>query len=316
MAQKLFWRNLWTGVFFLVGFVVLVTGLLIVGTNQGLFYRTYMLKTYLPDKQALAKGTDVTLSGLEVGTIKDIQLATHDGQNMVEFTLQVRERYKERITTSSKATVRSIGVLGDKYMEITLGRKGETPLENGAVIPAVPALDWEKVMQDISGRLTSVLGRTDELLARIDRGEGSLGRLMSDTTLVVTLERTLADLDGTLSQVRQGRGTLGKLVVDPGAYNRLTATLDNVEAVTRRLKDGQGTLGKLTNDSGLYDNAESALAHADSALALVHSTRGTVGRALNDPAAYDELQKAVTDLRSLLQDMQKNPRRYLKFSVF
>ena len=123
--QNLFWRNLLTGVFFLLGLVVLVSGLLIVGTNQGMFHQTYKLKTYLPDKQALAKGTAVTLSGLAVGTIKDIGLVTYQGQNMVEFDLQIQSRFQARITTSSKALVKSIGVLGDKYMEITLGKNGE-----------------------------------------------------------------------------------------------------------------------------------------------------------------------------------------------
>lgn len=71
----------------------------------------------------------LTLSGLAVGTIKDIGLVTYQGQNMVEFHLQIQSRFQARITTSSKALVKSIGVLGDKYMEITLGKNGETPLK-------------------------------------------------------------------------------------------------------------------------------------------------------------------------------------------
>lgn len=314
--QNLFWRNLLTGVFFLLGLVVLVSGLLIVGTNQGMFHQTYELKTYLPDKQALAKGTAVTLSGLAVGTIKDIGLVTYQGQNMVEFDLQIQSRFQARITTSSKALVKSIGVLGDKYMEITLGKNGETPLKDGAILPAIPALDWEKVAQDISGSLQNVLTRTDVVLTRLERGEGSMGRLLTDSTLVIEMERTMTNLDATLSLVREGRGTLGKLVNDPVAYNRLSAALDNLEAVTGRIRKGDGTLGKLINDPALFDRASAAAADADSVLALMHSNQGSIGRALNDPQAYDELHKAITDLRSLLLDMQKNPGRYLKFSVF
>ena len=48
----------------------------------------------------------------------------------------------------------------------------------------------------------------------------------------------------------------------------------------------------------------------------MHSGRGSVGRALTDPQAYEELHKAITDLRTLLLDMQKNPGRYVRFSLF
>ena len=57
-------------------------------------------------------------------------------------------------------------------------------------------------------------------------------------------------------------------------------------------------------------------ANADSALALLHTGRGSMGKMLTDPGAYDEMHKAIVDLRTLLLDMQKNPGRYVKFSVF
>lgn len=316
MAQKLLWRHLWTGVFFLLALIVLFSALLIVGTNQGLFHKTYTLKTYLPDKQALAKGTAVTLSGLEVGSIKDIELATHEGQNMVEFTLLIREPFRDRITTSSKVVVKSIGVLGDKYMEITLGRRGETALAPGAILPATPAVDWEMVTRNISGSLQNVLTRTDTLLTRVEQGEGTLGRLLADTTMVAHLERVLGNLDATLGDVRRGRGTLGRLVTDPAAYERLNATLANLDTVTGRLVRNEGTLGKLMSDPALYDGAARAVADADSAIALLRSGRGSAGKALTDPKAYDELHRAIQDLRLLLIDMQKHPERYVRFSVF
>lgn len=316
MAQKLLWRHLTTGIFFLLAVVVLFAALLIVGTNQGIFHRTYLLKAYLPDKQALGKGTAVTLSGLEVGSIQDINLATYQGQNMVEFTLRIREAFRPRITTSSKLVVKSIGVLGDKYLEITLGKQGETPLPSGSILPATPAIDWEMVTRNLSGSLQNVLGRTDSLLTRVERGEGTLGRLLADTTMIVELERTLGNLDATLVDVRRGRGTLGRLVTDPAAYNRLTASLENLEAVTAQLRKNEGTLGKLMTDSALYDGATRAVADADSALVLLSRGRGTLGKALTDPKAYDELHRAIQDLRLLLIDMQQHPERYLRFSVF
>lgn len=316
MSPVLQWRQMATGLFFLGFVVVLLSGLLIVGTNQNLFYRTYTIRTYLPDTQTLAEGTGVTLSGIEIGTIEKITLATREGQHVVEFRLRLKKAYQDRITTSSTASVRSIGVLGDKYLEIRLGEHGEPPLPEGAVIPCTPAVDWEKVLGEVSDSIIDVLHQTQGILHDVEAGRGTIGALVHDSTLVVRLVGTLERTENTLAALEQKRGTLGRLIYDPKLYDELAATTARLEAVARKVDAGEGSLGRLVNDRALYDHAASAAAGLDTTVARINAGRGTVGQALNDDQAYQELHKAIVDLRTLLQDLQANPRRYLKFSVF
>jgi phospholipid/cholesterol/gamma-HCH transport system substrate-binding protein len=310
------WKNLATGLFFLLTLVILVTGLLIVGTNQNILARTYTIHTYLPDTQSLAEGTAVTLSGIEIGVIQNISLATYHGENRVRFDLKLRRQYQDRITTSSTGIVKSIGVLGDKFLEIGLGKAGEPPLQDGAVIETEPAVDWEGVIRNFSQSVIASVERLRLLLDRVERGEGTLGTLVADSTLVVRLTTTLEGVEANLSAIRERRGTLGRLIYEPAVYEGLQSAVENLDHVASRLVNGHGTLGRLLADSTLYEHTSGAAASLDSVMARVNAGRGTVGRALADEEAYDELHKAIQDLRILLIDMQKHPERYVRFSVF
>jgi phospholipid/cholesterol/gamma-HCH transport system substrate-binding protein len=315
-VMQLAWRNLTTGLFFLLSVGILTAGLLIVGTNQNLFSQVYRLKIYLPDTQTLAKGTTVTLSGIEIGVIERISLDTYQGENAVRFDLRLKREYQHRITSSSKAIVKSIGVLGDKFLEITLGKAGEPPLADGAEIPCEPAVDYERLIKEVSNSFVSSLGRIESILDEVEAGRGTLGTLVRDSTLAERLTGSLDALETNLRALERREGTLGKLIYDPKLYDALAATSDRLASAAQKIDAGEGTLGRLIADSTLYVGAAGAATGMDSVMARINAGRGTVGKALSDSTAYEELHRAITDLRNLLQDMQANPGRYVKFSVF
>lgn len=310
------WRNLSTGLFFLLSIGILTAGLLIVGTNQNLFSSVYRLKIYLPDTQTLAKGTSVTLSGIEIGVIEAISLDTYKGENAVRIDLRLKREYQPRITTGSKAIVKSIGVLGDKFLEITLGKASEEPLADGAEIPCEPAIDYDKLIKDVSNSFVSSLHRIESILNEVEAGRGTLGAIVRDSTIAERLSGSLDALETNLRAIERRQGTLGRLIYDPKLYDALSATSERLASAAAKIDSGEGTLGRLIGDSTLYVSAAGAAAGLDTTMARVTAGHGSLGKALNDSTAYDELHRAITDLRTLLQDMQANPGRYVKFSVF
>ena len=314
--MKLAWRNLTTGLFFLAGLVILTAALLIVGTNQNLFSAVYRLKGYLPDTQTLSEGTSVTLSGIEIGVIEKISLDTWQGENAVRFDIRLKKEYQPRITTSSHAIVKSIGVLGDKFMEITLGRAGEPALTDGGIIPIEPAVDYERLIRDVSNSLLASMQRVEGILDEVEAGRGTLGMLVRDSTLVIRVNDALDGFEATMTQIRNGKGTMGRMIHDPALYEEMTATTARLKSLTDRLERGEGTLGKLLADSTLYDQMARTATEADTMLARLNAGHGTVGKALNDDAAYNEMTKSIQELRKVLEEIQKDPRKFLKFSVF
>jgi phospholipid/cholesterol/gamma-HCH transport system substrate-binding protein len=96
----------------------------------------------------------------------------------------------------------------------------------------------------------------------------------------------------------------------------LTGMAVQIDSLTARMNRGEGTLGLLARDPALYASLAGAAAGADTVFAKVNANQGSAGRAVNDPRAYDDLAKALERLNALLTDIQKNPGRYFKFSVF
>jgi len=313
---KLAWRSLSTGLFFLAGLVILFTALLIVGTNQNLFSQVYRLKAYLPDTQTLTEGTSVTLSGIEIGVIEAITLDSWHGENAVRFDIRLKKEYQSRITSSSRAYVKSIGVLGDKFMEISQGLAGEKPLTEGQEIPIEPAVDYERLIRDVSNSLLGSLKRVELILDEVEAGRGTLGALVKDSTLVIRLNGALDGFESTMTAVRSGKGTMGRMINDPTLYNDLTAMTSQLKSSAQKINSGQGSLGRLIADSTLYIDAARAASGVDTLVTRINSGEGSVGKALNDDAAYDEMQKTIVELRKLLESMQSDPRKFFKFSVF
>lgn len=314
--MKLAWKSLSTGLFFLAGLVILFTALLIVGTNQNLFSKVYRLKAYLPDTQTLTEGTSVTLSGIEIGVIETITLDTWHGENAVRFDIRLKKEYQPRITLSSKAYVKSIGVLGDKFMEISQGLAGEEPLTEGEEIPIEPAVDYERLIRDVSNSLLGSLKRVELILDEVEAGRGTLGALVKDSTLVIRLNGALDGFESTMTAVRSGKGTMGRLINDPSLYNDLTAMTSQLKSAAQKINGGQGSLGRLIADSTLYVGAAHAASGVDTLVTRINAGEGSAGKALNDDAAYDEMQKTIVELRKLLELMQSDPRKFFKFSVF
>ncbi|TPW17160.1 MAG: mammalian cell entry domain-containing protein, partial [bacterium] len=197
--MNLAWKSLTTGLFFLAGLVVLTAALLIVGTNQNLFSQVYRLKGYLPDTQTLTEGTSVTLSGIEIGVIETITLDTWHGENAVRFGLRLKKEYQPRITSSSHAYVKSIGVLGDKFMEISQGKAGERALAEGEEISIEPAVDYENLIRDVSNSLLASLKRVESILDEVEAGHGMLGAMIRDSTMVIRLNGALAGFESTMT---------------------------------------------------------------------------------------------------------------------
>jgi phospholipid/cholesterol/gamma-HCH transport system substrate-binding protein len=84
------------------------------------------------------------------------------------------------------------------------------------------------------------------------------------------------------------------------------------------VRQGKGSLGKIVNDDQLYNNLRDASAQVRDATAKLNSNTGTAGRLMTDPALYDNLTGATADLRLLLGDFRKDPKKFLhvKLSIF
>ncbi len=280
------------GLFFLVG-LFLVLAAIEVTAGTGLLQKRYQLYVKYPDVAGLRKGDPVNVAGMKLGTVGGIELQP-DGVRVLlnmDHTAVVRR--------DSVALLDSQPLSGSRFVSISLGTPDAPALKNGDTVegevpPTFTRLisDMRDVAQSVQELATSLNTNQDRLLnninamveenhasiqhtienlesvtAKLDRGEGTLAKLVNDSTLYDRATAVMADLQKVSDRLTRGEGDLGRLVNSDGAlYDdvretvaRLNVTAANLEDISNQVRNGEGTLGRIMTDDALYQDAESAM---------------------------------------------------------
>ncbi|MBI1803647.1 MAG: MCE family protein [Ignavibacteriae bacterium] len=313
------WSSLKVGLVVLVGLVVFVFIVSIVGTEQNVFASTYQLKFFLTNVHGLVNGAMISLGGLKVGYVRDMRFATRDSVNGVDITADLLTKYRSTITTSTFAQIKTIGLLGDKYIDLTIGSRDEPPLVENSYIPIIESFDIEMAGPQFRTALadfTELLKSAKHIAATMDRGEGSIGRLIKQPTIANEMERFLRSLNGLMAAVEEKRGALGKFIYDESFGRNISDVSSNLKNVTDQIRQGKGTMGKLIMDDRLYTSLSSFSARADSLMAKASADTSSVSKLVSDGNFYRQLIGMMKDLNLLLVDLREHPERYVKISVF
>jgi phospholipid/cholesterol/gamma-HCH transport system substrate-binding protein len=282
------------GLFFLLALALLAVAVeLTIGL--GLFRRRYELFADFRDVQGLDRGADVRLAGLRAGRVADMRI---DGDH-VRVTMAIDGHLTVRRDAVARLDFRALS--GERFVSLTLGTPTAPPAEPGTVLEGeTPAGLAEAVDQ-----MARVAQSIDELAGTLNT---EASRLLVSLADVVEENRTaLGDLTTHVASITEkldrGTGTLGRLLNDPRLYDRVTETVTDVRqsvqdigALAHNLRDGQGTLGKLmANDDTLYvevqetlDNLAVAARNAQEITDGLRAGEGTLGKALVDASLYEQ----------------------------
>ncbi len=317
--KDLTWRDVRVGVFIATGVAILVFIILIVGTNTKKFSSKFTLYTYVPNVLSLNPGAFITIYGIKAGTVGDFEFEERDGRYGVRISLFVEEKYQHWVTESSVARIRTLGILGDKYIEISLGNANEKVLQDGDFIPTEVPFDFEAMLpkaEEMLNTLPGIIHSLDEVLAKINAGGGTLGRLVNDSLMGADLARATANLADLTRAMNNRKGSFGKFLNEPKAHNQLVSLMANLDSLVTHIRSGQGSAGKFLTDSTLYTSLASAGQHADSVMAALNSSRGTAGRLIKEDGVYTRLDSLLNELNLIMKDMKKYPQKYFKIEVF
>ena len=284
------WSDLRTGIFFVFGICFAAYMGLVIGKNSNLFTGVTTIKVLSSDVQSLAENNFVSVSGKKIGTVSKMEFERKNGSLFVVATLRLKNEFAPLVTKDAKATIKSLGVLGDKYVDITTGKGA--PVENGDFI----VLDTEDGMGNLTSNANKAFEKINELLDHLNSGKGMAGRLISDEKLGAELAETVSSLKKT------------------------SVELSNI---SRKASNGEGLLPKLLNDKAMAKNTEETLQRlnetalkTESLITKLNNEKGTIGQLSTNPALYNNLSRTLTSLDSVLVDLKKRPGRYVKFTLF
>lgn len=306
---KIKWGELKVGLLIAVSIVVLIWASFS-GGGTSIFESKAKYRAYFSNVNGLVKGSPVWVAGVEVGNVYSIKFVNLDQERQIEVKFRVIRSVQNMITTDAIIKVGTIGFIGDKYVEIIPGTLTNPRLEEGSVIGSITPGDLSAVFAEGEKTMIKAQSLTDnleEITDRIRRGEGFTGKLFTDDTLYIEMTRMLAALTALINDMQKSQG---------GIVSSIESISENLESVTEKVDSNRGTLGKILSDPSVYDNLHASTGRIDSILAKLNEGRGTAGAMLNDDELYEEIKNLIVRIENLVTDIEKNPRKYFKFSVF
>ncbi|MGE5174900.1 MAG: MlaD family protein [Hyphomicrobiales bacterium] len=295
-----------------VGFIVLVAfGLVLWATFQSGSFgcgREENITLRFPSVGGLEEGSTVRLNGVPVGIVRKIAL--RPGDNEVHVILGVDTGTRARLHQGSEARITTVGFLSELYVALDSGDPKAPRITADDQIGTGLVADPQEMMAQVKGMADSL----DVLLANLNRagrrfaqGRGTLGKLSEDEGLydqIVTLSKNANTLTKQMTESQ-------KELTD-----RLVALSTSLDSLSWRMQHGDNSVARLLQSDELYNHLASTTARVDSVLAVLQAGKGTFGQMLSDSTLYDDTKALMGSMKRLMREIEKNPKKYLKFSIF
>jgi phospholipid/cholesterol/gamma-HCH transport system substrate-binding protein len=327
---------------------------LMTGSVGGLFTPKLKIRSYFENAAGLQVGAPVTLEGVTIGSVTAMTVNTSPDRRLtpVEVTMKISGQFAKSLHTDSKASLSTIGVLGDTIVDINSQFAGGPQVRNGDELTTMETPNITDVIKSSQGtldQLNVILAKANALLDSITSGNGSIGKLVASDEFYRKAYAAMSDVQTLTDNLNNGKGTVGKLFVDDTLYNRLNDTAEHLAHVSAEIDSGKGTAGMLVHNPELYNNLNQTLAHANSLLAdidagkgglgvmakdpkfasqlsdtlaqvddlvgKINGGQGSLGKIVNDPTAYDNLNKLLANSSDLVTSIRSNPKKYLSIHM-
>lgn len=274
MAQKTTLIRL--GAFVITGFAVLVLAVFYIGGQQGLFRDTFRVSAYFEGAEGIRSGSAVRLAGVDVGVVDLVMISPEN--NKVRLDLKLNTDIHHFVKTDSYATIEPEGLVGNKFVAITVGSSQAEEIADGAILQTREPVRLADILQDAKLTAANTRRATEEfaaILQSVREGKGTLGKLVTEEGLYLSLQRSIYSADSSLRQTTEEftnvsrfifslAGTIGDVVF------KADSVVTSVNEIVGKVNAGQGMIGALLADKALYD---SLLQLINNAVAMTEDAR-------------------------------------------
>lgn len=272
-------RTFRVGLVILIAAVVLAAGIFVIGDKNNLFTTKNRYYVDFNSVSGLKPGSPVELNGVTVGTIQRVDLPENPWKRQIRVWLEIESRYANRIRgpqdpsqrvanqPGSAARIKTLGLLGDKFIEINSGSPGYPVIPPDGLIPAAQPTNVDALIasgEDVMDNVVEISSSLNKILDRMERGEGVLGQLTKDTPQSKRLQESLVGTSESLqriaSTIEHGEGPIPRMLNDRALADQLARSLDRFEGILTQAQEGQGLLPALLNDPSARNQFNDTLA--------------------------------------------------------
>lgn len=351
--EKVSFSQLKVGILGMVALTCVTLLVFLLTGNMNWFQKDVPLHVYTSDAGGLVKGVPVRINGIQAGKVDKVALSGETNPSrVIKIDFHVDENMLKQIPSDSISSISSDNLLGStKFLQITKGTS-QTPVQPNATLKAADTKQFDALVSQGFGILDSLqatLDKVQSIVASVENGKGTIGKLLVDETLYNSLQATVSQVQLLVTTLNSKTGTIGHLINDNALYDQIQGVVNRVDELTAGLQQGKGTVGLLLKDPKIYNDLDNSVLQINKLLNDLNAGKGTAGQLLKDdkigkqlsavlgkvnttldkmnagqgtlgqllvnPALYDQTTGTMRELHDTLRAFRANPKKYLSIKL-
>lgn len=284
--------NVQLGLFVMIGLAFLIAALYLIGSNRNLFNQTFEVTATFYNVNGLTKGNNVRFSGIDVGTIKRVEITS---DTSVRVTMIIENDVRQFIKKNSRASVGTDGLMGNKLVNISnISAAGSEVIEEGDMLLTIKPVETDEMLRTLdltNDNLYQISNNLKKITQKVNNSN-SLWSLLMDTTLAQNVKQSISsiqttaknteaftrDLNYLARDLKTGKGIAGSLLYDTvssatlktgiqqlqEASQKMFQVTKDIKILTEKIKNGEGAAGLLMSDSAFATDLERSVRNIQS----------------------------------------------------
>jgi phospholipid/cholesterol/gamma-HCH transport system substrate-binding protein len=250
-------NNIKLGLFVLAGLLFLVLLLYMIGKNRSFFGANFLLKTRFENIQGLQPGNNVRYSGINVGTVKKINIIS---DTLMEVEFVIEDKMKNIIRSNAITSIGTDGLVGNKVLNINPSKQPSIMASDGDILVSKKPIDTDEMLRTLyktNDDIAIIAGDLKATVARINNSS-ALWSLLSEKELPQNFRQSasnirlasananamMSDLKTMVSDIKNGKGSLGAVIADTSMAYRLSAAVEKIKVVADEADTLAGEISK------------------------------------------------------------------------
>lgn len=268
------------GIFILIGFAALMFALFYIGSQENLFTPTIVLNSDFESVSGLTVGNAVRFAGINVGTVNAIQII---GTNKVRIKMTIKDDVRKFIKKDAMVSIDSEGLIGNKVVAISAGSDNSPEVVDGDFLLSTQPVDIGDIINNLneSTKQAEYIAKDlASIMGKVESGEGTIGALVNDNSLYVTLDSTMksyASITGNVNNIIQQVSLSVNQVTEK--INSLSGELGvittNIADITRKINSSESLVGTLLTDTVFANNLKEVIVNTN--MTTANLERGAFG---------------------------------------
>jgi phospholipid/cholesterol/gamma-HCH transport system substrate-binding protein len=257
------------GILIVTGLALFLFAIFYVGGKDNLFSKTIDIYAVFQNVSGLTEGNSVQYAGINVGTIKSIEIISSD---KVKVNISLVNSVKQFIKKDSEASINSDGLVGNKVLAITSGSQSGPSIENGDSLHAVKPLTIGDIMKNLNETTKdaeNITKNLSEIVQKVNDGDGTIGKLVNNSDVFNNLDTLMANFAGSSRNVNkiltQTSGVIESVAEDiVSLKSGINIITKNIEDITSKINSSQSLVGTLLTDTVFADNIKKIVSKTNS----------------------------------------------------